>query len=429
MTIISLLPNVHIRVVKAPDGQDLLSLYDCLEAGLVTKAKNRFKAARVFWRDTLESNEPFKLNVTPFLLPARFPEQRGSAASFPGFTGPESVGLTVAGLQHVAECLAPKFTPAFRRAVLDFTRGYFTGDRSMLAPVGVTVGSVAESMDEDKPASEAGSTGASESMEVDGDSNTLCFSELIAGASVRVTRINGVVHMSIRDIIMVVTSKDANHSAQTWRESPESFKNEVNQSVVYFQFPGRGQSVQPVITFEGALKLVMWLPGDGAKDYRSAFCDILKRYYAGDPTLVPEIHANAASEAPLHKMAQEACAQDPAFQARIEQQLREMQEKLNLAPMLATLQAELYYERNLRHKSDGRLGGEVRAATQVVRRQAEYWQASAEKKDANMKEIVLSNNALIMSNNALTMSNNALITSKDAVIERLAAQIMDLQKA
>ena len=54
-----------------------------------------------------------------------------------------------------------------------------------------------------------------------------------------------------------------------------------------------------MITLEGALKLITWLPGNMAKDYRSKACGILTRYLSGDLTLVEEIKANAASDAPL----------------------------------------------------------------------------------------------------------------------------------
>ena len=51
--------------------------------------------------------------------------------------------------------------------------------------------------------------------------------------------------------------------------------------------------MQPVITLEGALKLIMLLPGDMAKDYRSRAWGILTRFLGGDSTLVEEIEANA----------------------------------------------------------------------------------------------------------------------------------------
>ena len=55
---------------------------------------------------------------------------------------------------------------------------------------------------------------------------------------------------------------------------------------------------QVIITLEGALKLMMWLSGDMAKDYRSAFidpiktnkcvCCILTRYLACDASMHEE---------------------------------------------------------------------------------------------------------------------------------------------
>ena len=66
-----------------------------------------------------------------------------------------------------------------------------------------------------------------------------------------------------------------------------------------------------MITLEGALKLIMWLPGDMAKDYRSRACGILTCYLDGDSTLVEEIEANTESSAQL-----EGGAADPAAGAR-----------------------------------------------------------------------------------------------------------------
>ena len=67
--------------------------------------------------------------------------------------------------------------------------------------------------------------------------------------------------------------------------------------------------MQQVITLEGALKLIMWLPGDMAKDYRSRACTILTRFLGGDSTLVQDIEANSAPDAPLNVLAREAYAQ------------------------------------------------------------------------------------------------------------------------
>ena len=88
------------------------------------------------------------------------------------------------------------------------------------------------------------------------------FDDIVPDSYVRVTSIDGKQYLSIRDIIMHVCDKDNNRAAQVWREMPESQKKEVNSFVASFQFPGIGQSKQPVITFPGAIKLSMFLPGE-----------------------------------------------------------------------------------------------------------------------------------------------------------------------
>ena len=88
------------------------------------------------------------------------------------------------------------------------------------------------------------------------------FDEIVSGATVRFTHINGIQYLSIRDLIMHMCGKDNNRAAQTWRELPENQKDEVKKFLSTFQFPGKGQSEQPVITFPGAIRLSMFLPGD-----------------------------------------------------------------------------------------------------------------------------------------------------------------------
>ena len=110
-------------------------------------------------------------------------------------------------------------------------------------------------------------------------------------------------HASIRDLIMTVCGKNKNDAGEVWRKLPEQYKNELQEFVLNFQFPGRGQSEQPVIMLQGALKLIMWLPGNMAKDFRSKACDILTRFLAGDQSLHAEIDANATSSAPINEFA------------------------------------------------------------------------------------------------------------------------------
>jgi hypothetical protein len=116
--------------------------------------------------------------------------------------------------------------------------------------------------------------------------------ELIPGATIRFTVIESVQYLSIRDYIMHFCRKDGNHAADMWRNLSEIHKKEVRDFLARYQFPGRGQTEQPVITFKGAIYLAMILPGKHAKTYRTAFVDLIQRHLNGDATLCTEINEN-----------------------------------------------------------------------------------------------------------------------------------------
>lgn len=126
------------------------------------------------------------------------------------------------------------------------------------------------------------------------------FDDIVAGATVRFTIIDGKQYLSIRDIIMHVCDKDKDQAGAVWRTLSDLKKNEVREFLSNFQFPGRGQQDQPVITFPGAIKLLMFLPGEKAKTHRSTMVSILTRYFAGDPSLLNEIITNGEA-APTSK--------------------------------------------------------------------------------------------------------------------------------
>ena len=119
----------------------------------------------------------------------------------------------------------------------------------------------------------------------------------------RLTLIDGTQYLSIRDIIMHVCDKDSHDAAQIWRRMSDDKVSELGTNCSHFKFPGRGQQEQPVITFPGAIKLLMFLPGEKAKTHRSAMVSILTRYFAGDPSLLKEIEANTVSTSPIAQMA------------------------------------------------------------------------------------------------------------------------------
>ena len=132
------------------------------------------------------------------------------------------------------------------------------------------------------------------------------FDEIISGATVRFTVIDGVQFLSVRDLIMVMCGKNEKRASETWLGINSTLKTELSYYLGNFQFPGRGQSEQPVIQFQGAIKLLMWLPGENAKQFRGKAADILTRYYAGDRSLLVDISANAESQGAINQAARAA---------------------------------------------------------------------------------------------------------------------------
>ena len=162
------------------------------------------------------------------------------------------------------------------------------------------------------------------------EADTIPFDDFAPGTTVRVKVVDNNQYLSIRDIIMRVSKKNNNDAGEVWRNLSPEHKSELQEFILNIQFPGRGQSEQPVITFPGALKLVMFLPGKNAKHARSVMAKILVRYFAGDPTLLGEIEANAASGDPVPQMARESLSSETAQETlggRKRKHLVELQQK------------------------------------------------------------------------------------------------------
>jgi hypothetical protein len=72
----------------------------------------------------------------------------------------------------------------------------------------------------------------------------------------------------------------------------------------------RGGPMTKLVSFEDAIQLVMVLPGETAKETRTQFADIIRRYMAGDGTLHAEIEANSVSSSPIAQMARASLGMD-----------------------------------------------------------------------------------------------------------------------
>jgi hypothetical protein len=138
--------------------------------------------------------------------------------------------------------------------------------------------------------------------------NTIALlNEIASGATIRFTVIDGVQYLSTVDFIMHICDTTNDYAGQIWRNLSESTKNEIydfaqkdiasriggdKKPFVLYQFPGRGQRNQLVITFPAALKLAMMLPGKNAARYKSKCADLISRYLDGDASICSEVKEN-----------------------------------------------------------------------------------------------------------------------------------------
>lgn len=131
------------------------------------------------------------------------------------------------------------------------------------------------------------------------------FKELVPNGHVTVTE-DGMLYAV--ELVMVVNGCNrvaANHTLSRIKEEHFSCSK-----LSIKRMPGKGNGHCKLVTFENAIELLMALPGEGAKEYRSKFAEVIKRYLAGDKTLVEEINANAKSNAPINQMARDACSSE-----------------------------------------------------------------------------------------------------------------------
>ena len=94
------------------------------------------------------------------------------------------------------------------------------------------------------------------------------------------------------DLVMAVTGKDKRHAAECLRDVHPSLFDQ--SKLITRMQQGNGKWPVKLLTFDDAMELIMVLPGKMAKQCRLAVCDLLKRYLAGDVSLIPEIHHNQA---------------------------------------------------------------------------------------------------------------------------------------
>ena len=94
--------------------------------------------------------------------------------------------------------------------------------------------------------------------------------------------------ISVIDVVVVITGKDANHAAQDVGYVKDRHP-EVTQILGDFKFRGQGQKKTPVTDLRGAVELTFLLPGRHAARVRRQAAELLCRYLGGDLSLVDEV--------------------------------------------------------------------------------------------------------------------------------------------
>jgi hypothetical protein len=96
-------------------------------------------------------------------------------------------------------------------------------------------------------------------------------------------------YLSIFDIISVAGGQKADASRKIWERISKNYPDEVVTLCHNFKFPGAGQRETPCVDVNGLVKLLMWIPGKKAQEFRNLTANTMVRYLGGDTSLATEI--------------------------------------------------------------------------------------------------------------------------------------------
>lgn len=160
---------------------------------------------------------------------------------------------------------------------------------------------------------------------------TLSFEEIIPGSSVRFTD-DGMLFAV--DLVMAITGKNRDEAGMVIRRLTDEIF--TSSKLIERNTGGRGNARTKLVTFNDALELIMVLPGKMAKETRTKFAEIIKRYLAGDSSLVKELVDNANS---LHAV--NVLARGPAEELAVENPRKRLLEELEIQEKTCDLQAKI----------------------------------------------------------------------------------------
>jgi len=134
-------------------------------------------------------------------------------------------------------------------------------------------------------------------------------------AAFRGKTVDGVLVFSVFDFVNYVCGKTRTNSYArvTWQRliHPRSLhRDELLRITRYVRYDGRGQQATPAMTMCGLQVLLQIMEGKVADRFRQAMRSVFNRYMAGDTSMISEVEANAASDAPIHSAYRQVLAGD-----------------------------------------------------------------------------------------------------------------------
>jgi len=136
---------------------------------------------------------------------------------------------------------------------------------------------------------------------------------------------------SVYNFINLACNKRGKYAYNVWdylTSEKSGYKDELEELVTYEYLNGLSTGIQdlsntkktrrretPVMTLRGLQRLMMILGGRVASEFRQIVEGVFTRYMGGDKSMLEEIQANAASDAPIHQAYRQALAQEPVVNA------------------------------------------------------------------------------------------------------------------
>ena len=138
------------------------------------------------------------------------------------------------------------------------------------------------------------------------DPNAVCeisFDDVVPGSVIRQVVINDKQYLAVKDAIKIMCNTNNRRACDIWRTLRPELKEELKEHLNTFNRLSANAELPDVITFQGLMKLVMYLPGLHAQHSRAALAALAHRYIAGDTSLVDEVFKNEQSTSAFALMA------------------------------------------------------------------------------------------------------------------------------